>query len=454
MKVKYIMNGIGLLLAICLLGCQNFLEKKSDARLLVPKTLADLQGIMDDFVQMNVNGSPSYGQSSCDDFFIPETLLSPLSQFARDQYCWKKFDYLYPNDWSKSYLPIYNANLVLELLEKVERNAANARDWDNVKGSALFYRSFYNFLLTGQHGLAYDEAASDVDPGIVLRLSADFNVQSVRSSVSECLKQSIADAQVAALLLPNDPVVSLRPSKAAAYGQLARIYLYMRNYNEALRYAEECLKLKSTLMDFNGDGDLLGLDLPVSFRKFNKETIFYSEMNDAFAPLSSSFAKIDPLLLASFDSNDLRRRAYFMLNGSFYHFKGNYSSSGVLFSGIATDEMYLIRSESKAKTGNIAGAMQDLNFLLQKRWRNTVSYNPIVALDQAEALVKIRAERRKELLMRGLRWLDLKRYNKEGAGIRLERTFRGEVFRLEPNAPFYALPLPKDILELAGIPQN
>jgi hypothetical protein len=56
--------------------------------------------------------------------------------------------------------------------------------------------------------------------------------------------------------------------------------------------------------------------------------------------------------------------------------------------------------------------------------------------------------------MRSLRWPDIKRQNREGANIVLQRLSAGTVYRLEPNSGLYALTLPADIIEQSGIPQN
>jgi len=443
------------LIVAMMTSCKNFLSLKSDSKLLVPKTLSDIQGILDDAGQMNIGKTPSFGEASADDIYIPTSNLNSYSEVARDIYAWRKVDYRYPNDWSNAYLPIYNANFCLELLDELPRDEGNAKGWDNAKGSALFFRSFYFFLLTMQFGHGYNASTSNIDPGIVLRMTSDFNVRSVRSTVSECLQRALADATEAASLLPETPVSAVRPSKAAAYAQLSRIYLYMRNYSAALGYADKCLKIKADLMDYNNDTDVLGLDLAVTFRKFNKETIFYTEMGTGFGLHTPSLSRIDTNLYASYVVNDLRRRAFFKVNASYQQFKGSYSSSAsTLFSGIATDELYLTRSECRAMEGDLEGAMSDLNFLLKKRWKNTVTYVPLIAMDKADALRKIRLERRKELLMRNLRWSDLKRYNLEGAEITLERNIGAMKYFLPPNSSYYALPLPTDIIEETGMAQN
>jgi tetratricopeptide (TPR) repeat protein len=437
------------------LSCKKYLESKSNAKLITPSSLTDLQGILDDAAQMNFSRSPSYGETSSDDYFIPEVAINSYSELSRDLYSWRKIDYRFRNDWSEAYLPVYNANLCLETLETIERTAANSKGWDNVKGEALFFRSFYFFHLTAQFGKAYDKAQSIQDLGIVLRLRTDFNQQSVRSSVSECLERVIADASDAIKLLPDFQVNTLRPSRAAGYALLSRVYLYMREYDSALRNANECLKVQNVLMDFNSDPEILGLDINVPFKRFNKETIFYCEMYSGFALHSPGTGLVDTALYSSYAANDLRKRAYFRANGSYQQFKGNYTSNAnTLFGGLATDEIYLIRAECRARAGDVVGALQDLNLLLKSRWRNIIAFPPVTAATGEEAIAKIKLERRKELLMRGIRWQDIKRMNKEGDNIVPTRFYKGTFYRLSVNSPFYALPLPADIIEQSGIPQN
>ena len=63
-------------------------------------------------------------------------------------------------------------------------------------------------------------------------------------------------------------------------------------------------------------------------------------------------------------------------------------------------------------------------------------------------------ERRKELIFRGLRWIDIKRLNLEGANIEQRRFLDGKEYILEPNSNRYALPLPDDIIRLTWMEQN
>jgi tetratricopeptide (TPR) repeat protein len=443
------------LFVIGISSCKKYLAIKSDAKMVVPRSLDDLQGILDDADNMNLSRTPSLGQSVSDDLFLPPATIAGRDASTKLLYSWQPFDYRFGNDWSSAYLPVYNSNLCLEILETIPRTTGNAAAWDNVRGSALFFRAYYFYALTAQYGKAFNAQTSETDAGIVLRLGSDFNVRSERSSVKACLDQVKKDLDEAVLLLPNLAVNSLRPSKAACWAMLSRVNLYMRDYERAMFYASQALSLQNGLINFNGDSDLLGIGLNVPFKKFNKETIFYSEMNTFSDIAIPTRARTDTVLFAKYNANDLRRTAFFRLVSGYQQFKGSYASHAViLFSGLATDEMYLNRAEGKAWTGDITGAMDDLNTLLKTRWKSTVPYIAFAASTKAAALGLIREERRKELVMRSMRFSDLKRLNVEGADITLTRVMDGKVYSLLPNAPFYALPLPVDILEQTGIPQN
>jgi hypothetical protein len=82
-------------------------------------------------------------------------------------------------------------------------------------------------------------------------------------------------------------------------------------------------------------------------------------------------------------------------------FRGYYDYGGNQYTGIATDEIYLIRAECLARSGNTSDALKDLNNLLAKRWKTGITFTPIQATNADDALVKILAERKKELLFRG-----------------------------------------------------
>lgn len=439
---------------LSLSSCKKFLGKKSNKQLVVPSTLKDLQAILDYNSRINFAGAAS-SETSADNYYINYTDYNSLSSEAdRKMYTWGK-DHLFDNfqnDWSRVYDLVYYANTVLEGLQKIEKNAANEQDWDHLKGQALFLRANAFSQVLSVWALAYDSATAVGTLGIPLRLNTDFNETSVRSSLADSYSKVISDVKESIALLPVTPLHVFRASRPAAYGLLARTFLWMRNYDVAGKYADSCLQLKNTLLDYNSPS--VSQTATFAFQIFNPETVFYMEASGIPPTLDPSRAKIDSILYASYTANDLRKLVFFKSNNNgTYGFKGSYTQNSTLFAGIATDEMYLTRAECYARSGDVTAAMNDLNTLLVKRWK-TNTYIQMSASSASDALSKILIERRKELLMRGLRWMDIKRLNKEGANIELKRILNGQTYSLQPNDLRFALPLPEAVIEISGMPQN
>src|SRR5258708_17108525 len=121
--------------------------------------------------------------------------------------------------------------------------------YNQVKGSALFYRAFAFHQLAQLYCLPYSSTAG-IDLGIVLRLTSNITAPSIRSTVQQTYTQIINDLKQAAILLPGLTLYPTRPTKTAAFGALARTYLSMRDYSNAAIYADSCLKRDSTLLDY------------------------------------------------------------------------------------------------------------------------------------------------------------------------------------------------------------
>ncbi|AHF16952.1 RagB/SusD family nutrient uptake outer membrane protein [Niabella soli] len=429
-------------------GCKKYLDYKPDKRLATPQTGKDLQALLDNDNIMN-NYSSGVGEASADDYFLlPADWKSLGTEGERNSYIWgdELFYNNASNQWSSIYQGVYTANVVLEnvpsvaVLNETERNA--------IMASALFYRGNAFFKVAAAWAPAYDAATANRDMGIPLRLNADFNQPSVRSTVEETYQQITGDLKKAVPGLPGNALHPMRPSKAAAYGLLARVYLAMRNYEAAGRYADSCLQLNSRLMDFNK----LNAAIPYPISMFNEETIFY--MGNGYLPVANFIAKIDSTLYNSYELNDLRKTIYYKMNKDGSHgFYGTYTSSVQLFTGIATDEQYLIKAECLVRGGKIPEGLAVLNDLLKTRYQ-TGSFMLYTNMNGPAALQLILKERRKELVMRDLRWQDIKRLNKEGASISIKRVLDDATYFLEANSPRFALPLPAYVIKMTGMQQN
>jgi hypothetical protein len=439
------------LLLLILTGCKKYLDQKSDQKLVIASSLQDLQMLLDNWSVINQNDG-SAAEVSADDYYITTSDYNQISQYLRNVYTWQKESLFSPgnnNEWAKQYLNIYWSNIVLDNIDKITTSEEEQVEKDNIKGQALFLRanSFLHLVLT--FCLAYDKETAQQDLGLPLRLESDFEIPSVRASVQTTYDQIIKDLKASVDLLPVSPLHVLRSSRPAALGLLARCYISMREYDSAGKYSGLCLQLNNNLMDYNQNGPGVDLNAPFPFTIFNPEQLHVTAIPYP-SPVRRGF--VDTALFNSYKENDLRKKLFFS-GPAISYFKGNYNGRDNLFDGIATDEMYLTYAECLAREGNKDTALSILNSLLVKRY-DLNSFIPAEAADAKSALAVILGERRKELLFRGLRWMDIKRLNKEEANIILSRNIDGQNFILLPNDQRYALPIPEDVIAVSGMLQN
>lgn len=439
-------------------GCSDeWLEERSSKSLVVPTALQDFQALLDNSQYMNGahqsgGALPDMGEAGSDNHVFSDNIWNFMYIVYKNSYIWNSeiFEGETSLDWDRAYITVFYANTVFDGLANIEAKEQETEEYNNIRGSALFFRANAFFHLAQVFAKPYDATTAQNDLGIPLRLTSDFNARTTRASLLDTYDRVLEDLETALPLLPLEPRYKTRPSKAAAYGLRARIYLAMRDYDSAFLNADSCLSLYGELMDYN----TLDVAANLPFLRFGPEVIFDASI------VSGSLTDhiISPELYNMYDENDLRRIAYFRQSLGNLVFKGSYiRSAWTFFAGIATDEMYLIRAECSARNGNLASAMADLQTLLENRYDkvNGVStYQQVQFSDTEQAVDFIINERRKELVFRGLRWMDLRRLNLEGRNITLTRVVNGTEYTLEPNSPRYTYPIPQYVIDATGIEQN
>ncbi|MDB5151446.1 MAG: SusD family protein [Mucilaginibacter sp.] len=442
-------------LAICGTACKKFLDAKPDQSLALPKdNLGNLQLLLNDTYTMNQR-SPAVAEIATDNVYLSDqqwTKLKQTSATSANPYIFSKdiFNETNTNDWTTAYNVVFNANLVLDAIKQIPVTSSTLTQWNSIKGSALFFRAVSFYSLLQEFAKGYNQGDPASNPGIVLRLTSDINTKSVRASVAASYNQVITDLQQAVPLLPVSVAFKTNPTKAAALGLLARTYLVMGNYAQALNYANQYLVLSPALLDFNT------LDTTASYpiSRYNNEVTFHETLY-AIAAYRSAYVRVADTLFNAYDPNDLRKTLFFN-NGGVHNikFKGSYDGSQALFSGVATDEVYLVAAECYARSGDLKNGLLMLNTLLTTRWV-TGTFVPFDLTDQNSLMQLILAERRKELLFRNIRWSDLKRLNQETAyQTTIKRMVNGQTYQLLPGDNYYTLPIPIKVVQESNVTQN
>lgn len=451
--------GIASLLMI-ISGCQwqeEWLDVKRNINDVMPSTLEDCQAILDEDLTMN-RQYPMLAMTCTDNLYIPKEIVNSISEFERNSYTFAHdiFGVLSHGDYFNQYVKIEYANIALERLGKIDPSHPGH---GQIKGQALFFRAFAHYCLAEVYGSIYNKATAATDQGIQLRLTADPNITTPRSSVSETYGQIISDLNEAVTLLPEKPAYLTRPSKAAAYALLAKTYLSIDDYARAAEFAGKSLGIQGNLLDFNSEviKPASTYVFPDTRTGLNPEIILYA-VNFAYSSLrpATSIQFADSTLYRSYVDNDLRKSLFYREDAQGRaRFTGVYSGNLYNFGGLAVNETLLILAECKSRLGQWQEGMEALNRLLGYRFRKE-TFQPLEAAGQAEALTLILEERRKELPFTGIvRWQDLRRLNKEPErAVKVTHISSQGMHELLPGDRKYVFPLPVNEIALSGVAQN
>ncbi|ERJ57452.1 RagB/SusD family nutrient uptake outer membrane protein [Sphingobacterium paucimobilis] len=425
-----------------LMSCgDGFLDIKPSSSTVVPTTLDDFEQLMN--YGNLVYAYPDMLDVLADDYYLEETYWLSRPTLIKNSYIWANDIYeTIESDlanWERSYSQIFYSNVVLEGLEKITVTDGNKKQHNQVHGTALFLRAWALYNLAQLYAPAYNKPTANKDPGVPIPLLSDVNEKVQRNSVEEVYARLLNDLKDAAPLVQSE-VDFGRPSQAAVYALWARVLLAMGNYEEALIKSTSSINAHDGLVDLNTGS----LDY--------KKTLYMGlDGNGPFIHSNNQNIQIKSDLVITFELSDLRQ-SFFKLNtnGNTYYISP-YKLGNYFFRGLDSDEQYLIKAECEVRLGDKDQAIATLNHLLKHVHS---SYVDKVAGTKEEALSIILQERRKQLIFRGLRWSDLKRYNRDGANITLTRTLGEKTYTLSPNSPKWLFPIPVNEIKSSGIPQN
>lgn len=309
--------------------------------------------------------------------------------------------------WNSSYNQIYASNAVLQGV--TASTALSPTDKQQLTGEAVFIRALIHFYLVNSFG------------SIPYITTTDYKKNSMVSKMPEKLvyEQIKKDLELAADLLQKTYVGSdrTRPNKFAAKAVLSRVCLYMQLWEEAANAASSVLN--------QTDLYVWPSSLNTIFEKQSLSTIW--QLMPALAGANTyegnififlqgpppAFA-ISPDLISAFRSDDLRKSQWLksVSNGASVWFhpykykKQSNTGSSVEYSIVLRlAEQFLIRAESRAHTGDLIGAKEDLN-----KTRNLAGLGNTNAVSAEEILQEVLIERRLELFTEfGQRFFDLNR---------------------------------------------
>lgn len=438
---------------------KEFLEAKSDKSLLIPSTLEDFEKIIYNEQIMTLFG-PGVSNLCSDDVYINDAVMNGdrISEHQKKIYLWDNsmFDNMrLGTDWTESYERIFYANVVLEGLEKMKPKDSELSKWNKLYGAALFFRALGHYQLLNVFSAVYNEADADSQLGIPLRLTADVNDRPARSSVKDSYHAVVNDLKESIQYLEKQSERKSIPDQVSTFALLARVYLSMSKFPEALSFADKALEINSSLIDYNtldlNSSKPIPSPRPVNN---NTEVIFFSQTTGRWSFPTYGYVSIE--LFAIYGEKDIRKKVFYkMVGDNLFQFVGSYNSASSLFNGLTTAEIMLIRAECLVRQGSTVEARGILSKLQKNRYVAGTAPD-LTVLTASQLMKEILLERRRELAFRDIRWSDLKRLNLEPEyQVTIERVVNGKVHRLLPNSTAYVLPIPFLLeLELNNLPQN
>ena len=394
--------------------------------------------------------------------------------------------------FEKLYESIYYCNVVIENIAEadgVELDAVNVeRTRKNIEGEARCLRAYSYFYLVNLYAKAYDPETCDTDPGVPINNSTEAEDKAYpRSTVAEVYEQIVSDLTEGIRLLKENPIektTKVKFTDLSATAFLARVYLYMHDWENAIACAKEVVEANPALFNLQEYGDVLTeenntvtdwneLTVPGTdyLSDDNSNVLFVNgvcELYPAMAYGRFSTFSVNRELAAQYEPGDIRRYYFMATFANIYSItpstKLTYAKSRYVWANsviaittrsgygriIRTEEMYLILAEAYAHTdGGMDEAISYLNDLREVKFK-AGEYTLLDEADftQESLLEYIALERRRELCFEGHRWFDLRRTTRPA----MQRTgYSQEVASLEQDDPRYVLQIPQRELSVNPI---
>ncbi|WP_277236337.1 RagB/SusD family nutrient uptake outer membrane protein [Phocaeicola salanitronis] len=459
------------LIYTCVLMCCVMCSSCNDYLDIVPKgnkiptTLADYEALLRDEYTIGQT-SISNALYLLNDYYVTVSNLNSPT-LTRANYMWDETaDRILLNNADEStyyqlYAAISSCNLIIENVP----SATEATDAERAEviAYAKVIRSLCYFVLANYYADTYDAATAGEKRSVPLITSANINAPSQQVTIQVIYDFIIQGVQEAiGEGLPEQSMTVLHPNLGAAYALLARVYLQMQNYSEALNYANLALEQNDQLYDWNAyydehrstienPEDYTGLPTPTDYSYVEN---YYFRCGNGSPNYTTNELNIPVERAERFEEGDARFlsrwKLYSQNQDTYYRGVGNgYFNWG----GLTTTEVYLIKAECQARLaqgGDFTEAMNTLNAVRQTRIRPEV-YQPLTASTLTEAIELIRRTKDNELIFSIVPFADARRFNQEGTYARtMTKTYEGETYTLRPDSHLWTMPFPAGAINNPG----
>lgn len=314
---------------------------------------------------------------------------------------------------------IYIYNKVINEVMDSEGGTEEAKR--SLQAEAKASRAYFNMMLINHYGKPYNAATAASDLGIPLVKIADIAQTSfTRASVQQVYDDMITDLKEAIPLMPVNVPMRLRMCKSAAELTLAKIYWFMGNYEEALKWIVEAKKhfptsFETRIYDYN-----VTYAVPtwsVSGGNNNLQSLM-NRITSSFWTNTSNDLLLAPWANQLYTPNDQRLKSF---SSTPYLGTGSFPVAGLkrrigpftsqVPQGVYLPDVELMQAECEARIGSQDAAKAILLSFRQKRMPQADAALP--ALDKNALIRFIIEERVREFALYGWRWLDMRRLSND-----------------------------------------
>lgn len=198
--------------------------------------------------------------------------------------------------WELGYRVIGNCNKIIEIIQGLGNEST--REQTIMMGENYYLRALSYFLMVNEFAQPYSNNPTQ-NPGLPLKLTSDPNdLPQSRSTVAEVYDQVVLDLKDAITYLTlqqgETPKSNIYATKEAAEALLARVYLYMENWDGAWEMANKVITSGRFELERGNRFATYSQLIPED----NKETIFavrrtLDKDDDGYSRMGSMYIRID-----------------------------------------------------------------------------------------------------------------------------------------------------------------
>lgn len=340
-------------------------------------------------------------------------------------------------------------NFMNVVIEKAESLPGNEDTKKRLSAEAKVIRAYMHFLAACFHARQYDKATAESLGGIGYVTDLNVTIPTQKLTLAESFEKMLSDCSDENLsCLSEANTDPCRVDRATGYAVKAKILFQMKEYDEAMKYAEKALQLNNQIEDRS----VIKTTGTWALRESAPNNYLFVRGSMQCNPL---YVPTTPSTTAKFEEGDYTMK--YCVEGWSAAYGERYTGikGPLAFSGwdaygnpygLRVEHMYYIMAECLIRKGEIAKGLKYVDDVREKRIENYEQFSTRQGLDVKSAMKLLQDAKLIEFFASCERFLDCKRWNSEPdyrQDIVRDLGEKGR-FTLKPDSPLWVMPFPAD----------